>query len=184
MAARFAGGKMAVELIRLVWTRVRRAEGEIQRLLALFQAGRLQVRTGVICGRTGGRTGGGRAGASSGMPRGVAWLLPMVPSEAACYAGQMSCLLAEPEMVALLVASPQARRVLAPLCRMLGIEAALLTPPGAVRAPGPSAEPGDVEGDTGGGSGGKPVAPVPPVRSEGRRAPPDPPPPDRPPRRV
>jgi hypothetical protein len=36
--------------------------------------------------------------------------------------------LAEPEIVALLQAAPQARRVLAPLCRMLGIEMPRLAP--------------------------------------------------------
>ena len=38
-------------------------------------------------------------------------------------------------MVALLMASAQARRVLAPLCRMLGIEASVLTAPGSVATP-------------------------------------------------
>ncbi len=50
----------------------------------------------------------------------------MVPCEAACFAGQLRTVLAEPEMVALLEASPQARRALAPLCRMLGIEASVI----------------------------------------------------------
>jgi len=61
------------------------------------------------------------------LPRRFGWLLPLVPCEAANRASQLRHLLGEPEMQALLGASPQARRVLAPLCRMLGIEAALLT---------------------------------------------------------
>jgi len=56
-----------------------------------------------------------------GLPRGFGWLLPLVPQEAAGFASQLRVVLAEAEMVALLQASPQARRELRPLCRMLGI---------------------------------------------------------------
>jgi hypothetical protein len=62
------------------------------------------------------------------LPRRFAWLLALVPCDAAAYASQLRVLLAEPEMMALLAASAQARRVLAPLCRMLGIEASVLAP--------------------------------------------------------
>ena len=54
--------------------------------------------------------------------------MPLVPGEAACFAGQIRGLLAEPEMAGLIAASPQARRVLGPLCRMLGIEASEWAP--------------------------------------------------------
>jgi hypothetical protein len=56
------------------------------------------------------------------LPRRFGWLCPLVPGEAACFAGQMRVLLAEPEMQTLLAACPQAVRVLRPLCVMLGIE--------------------------------------------------------------
>jgi hypothetical protein len=124
VAARVLGGAMLAVTILLVWRRLRRIEGRIQGLLARFRAGRLWVRT---VPRVGGRGGVGGCGAVV-LPRGFGWLLPMVPQEAACFAGQMRGVLAEPEMVALLAAAPQARRVLAPLCRMLGIEAAVLVP--------------------------------------------------------
>ena len=127
-------------LIRLVWTRVKRTETRILRLLALFQAGRLVVRSpagpAAVTGRArGGACGGAAKGmpqrAEGNLPRRFGWLLPLVPCEAANYAAQLRLWLAEPEMVALLASSAQARRVLAPLCRMLGIDAAMLTPPGA-----------------------------------------------------
>ena len=54
--------------------------------------------------------------------------MEVVPYEAAGYAEQVRALLAEPEMVALIQSAPQARRVLAPLCRMLGIEREVLAP--------------------------------------------------------
>jgi hypothetical protein len=56
------------------------------------------------------------------LPVRFGWLLPLVPADAACFGGQIAAVLAEPEMVALLEASPQARRVLRPLCRMLAVE--------------------------------------------------------------
>ena len=46
----------------------------------------------------------------------------VMPYEAAGYAGQMRTVLAEPEMAALLLDVPQARSILGPVCRMLGVE--------------------------------------------------------------
>jgi hypothetical protein len=45
---------------------------------------------------------------------------------AAGYASQLRFLLDDPEMKAFLAAVPQARRVLAPVCRMLALEPAVL----------------------------------------------------------
>lgn len=63
------------------------------------------------------------------MPLRFGWLCPLVPGEAACFAGQMRVVLAEPGMQDLLAACPQAVRLLRPLCRMLGIERAAYVPP-------------------------------------------------------
>jgi hypothetical protein len=150
---------------------VRRVEWQVLGLLARFRAGRLWVLTAP---RMGG--GGRRGGGSSGLPRGFGWLLPLVPQEAACFAGQMRGVLAEPEMVALLAAAPQARRVLRPLCRMLGIEASVLAPGGVT---GPEPEPGAaVRPVSGGGDppcGAVLSPPVPPRSPEpGGRAVPEP----------
>ncbi len=124
VASRIAGGMMAAAMIVLVWQRLQRIEGRIGRMLARFRAGRLVVR-GEVAGRVAGvRTGGG----SAGLPRGFAWLVQLIPHQAANFAGQIGAVLAEPEMVALLAAAPQARRVLAPLCRMLGIAPEVLRP--------------------------------------------------------
>jgi hypothetical protein len=54
---------------------------------------------------------------------------------AAGYGCQLRVILEQPEMVALLRASPQAGRILQPLCRMLAVETALLRP----RLPGDAA---------------------------------------------
>lgn len=124
VAARIAARVMSAAMILLVWRRLRRIEGEIAGLLARFQAGRL-----VVLGRPrlSGRLGGARAERAR-LPVGFGWLLALVPGEAACFAGQIRAALAEPEMVALLQAAPQARRSLRPLCRMLGLEPGVLAP--------------------------------------------------------
>ncbi len=54
------------------------------------------------------------------LPYKFAWLVRLVP-EAASYGSQLRHLLSEPEMAALLAASPQARRLLSPLCHMLAV---------------------------------------------------------------
>ena len=122
VAGRIVSRVMSAVMILLVWRRVKRVEREILGLLARLAAGRLRV---VAMPRSGGGGGGARS-ADVRLPRGFAWLLPLVPCDAACFAGQIRTVLAEPEMVELLRVSPQARRVLRPLCRMLGIEGAVI----------------------------------------------------------
>jgi hypothetical protein len=52
--------------------------------------------------------------------------------QAAGFGLQVRAVLEQPEMVALLTASPQAARILRPLCRALAIETSLLRPGVAV----------------------------------------------------
>jgi hypothetical protein len=126
VAARIAGGAMSAVMILLVWQRLKRTEKRVQGLLARFLAGRLRVGGVGRPGATGARIGG----RSGGLPVGFGWLLKLVPFTAAGFASQMRVVLAEPEMVALLAVSPQARRTLRPLCRMLGIKALVPAPAG------------------------------------------------------
>jgi hypothetical protein len=123
VAARIVARVMSAAMIVLVCARVRRAERDIRGLLARFQAGRLRVSAVPRVGRG----GGGRTGPRV-LPSRFGWLLPLVPGEAACFAGQIRAVLAEPQMEALIAVSPQARRVLRPVCRMLGIERQVLEP--------------------------------------------------------
>lgn len=60
-----------------------------------------------------------------------------VGCQATGFGSQLEHQLRQPEMVALLTASAQARRLLRPVCRMLGIDASLLQPgvPAKVAAP-------------------------------------------------
>lgn len=70
-------------------------------------------------------------------PLGFGWLLDVKRHEAAWFTNAVERLLREPEMVGLLAASKAARRLLRPMCRMLGVDPALLCPPapGEVVAP-------------------------------------------------
>ena len=72
--------------------------------------------------------GGGlpRASVRTGvsLPRRFGWLVHLGGYQAAGPGSQLSHLLMEPEMVALVRDVPQARRILSPLCRMLGVDCA------------------------------------------------------------
>jgi hypothetical protein len=64
-------------------------------------------------------------------PTNFAWLIKMLPYEAACFGSQLQHQFSQPEMMALLEAAPQAGRLLRPLCRMLAVDLppALRLPP-------------------------------------------------------
>ncbi|MBV8456538.1 MAG: hypothetical protein JO122_07975 [Acetobacteraceae bacterium] len=124
-----AKDRTAVPLLFLAWTRLRRLAVRFEALVADFRAGRLPAARSV-------------RGAPENLPqlpnlpglpppyrapRESGWLLRLAP-EAAAFAGQVEHLLADPEMKALLAGSPQAGRMLGPLCRMLGI----LSEPGLI----------------------------------------------------
>jgi hypothetical protein len=135
VAGRIRGGVMTAAMIVMVCQRVRRVEQRVERLLARFRGGWRPV-VGVRRGRGAGGRDAGMASvrvslAAARLPRGFGWLLPLVPCQAANYASQLRLVLAEPEMVALLAAVPQAGRVLRPLCRMLAIAPEVLRPGGA-----------------------------------------------------
>lgn len=121
VAARVAHGVQAA-MILMIWGRIRRIERTVEGLLARFLAGRLRVGHAAQSGGRGGRPGV----VAVKLPRRFGWLLQVVPFEGANFASQLRVVLAEPQMVALLEASPQAGRVLRPLCRMLGLEPEVL----------------------------------------------------------
>ena len=65
------------------------------------------------------------------LPRTRGWLLPLLPVNGAVAGYQLSVLLAQPEMTALVLASPAFARLLRPLIRMLAVDLppALQPPP-------------------------------------------------------
>ncbi|MBV8524769.1 MAG: hypothetical protein JOY71_22070 [Acetobacteraceae bacterium] len=159
LAARMARDRTAVPLLFLAWTRLRRLAVRFEALLADFRVGRLpaaRARRSVEnlpqLPNLAGLPPPYRA------PRESGWLLRLAP-ESAAFAGQVEYLLADSEMKALLAASPQAGRMLRPLCRMLGIRAGLEVL--AVRGePATSPAKGVGLGDTAAAAAGSPNTPA------------------------
>ena len=101
-------------LLVLVWGRVSRMAARLERLVALWRAGKLPARRPS-------RAGAVRAtGIRERYPTAPGWLVAEV-WEARAYGSQLAHALAEAEMVAFLAAVPQAGRILRPLYRMLGV---------------------------------------------------------------
>ncbi len=110
---------------------------KMERLVERFQSGRLRRGaprpiSQVILAEAGGET---RRLDEEVCPRRFGWLVRLAAYQAAGYGSQLRAVLETPEMVALLVAAPQAARILSPLCRMLAVETSLLRPrPGGMAA--------------------------------------------------
>jgi len=125
VAARGAGGWLGGVSVILVWSRLRRLASRFVRLAARLEAGTKPAPPRPAAPRP------KRPKPPHRLPRGHAWLVRLVP-EAASGASQLQHLLAEPEMAALIAATPQMGRLLRPLCRMLGV-----APPPAIAKPPP-----------------------------------------------
>ena len=68
------------------------------------------------------------------LPRRFGWLLQAGGHQAACVGLQLRAVLNAPELVELLAASPQASRILRPLCRALAIELPWTVTPAKIRS--------------------------------------------------
>ena len=111
-------------LALLLYRRLGEICGKIERLAVRFQAGRLWRRTP-------GAKASGRNATKIGAriwPGRFAWLVRAAGYQAAGYGCQLRHVLQQPEMIELLKASPQAARILRPVCRMLAIETSVLRP--------------------------------------------------------
>lgn len=126
-------------VLLLSWGYVSRLAGKMERLSARFVAGKAMTRAAsgerVVVSR-----GAALAGTAAGprvWPGRFGWMVRRVGCQATGFGSQLEHQLRQPEMVALLTASAQARRLLRPVCRMLGIDASLLQPgvPAKVAAP-------------------------------------------------
>jgi hypothetical protein len=124
-------GLLDTALVLLLYRRLGHIGRDIERLAARFQAGRLwRVPTRAVAAERFAAEVDGRRRASPGWvwPGRFGWLVRAAAYRAAVYGGQLRVILEQPEMVALLRASPQAGRILRPLCRMLAVETSLLRP--------------------------------------------------------
>ncbi len=132
VAARGGGrDRLAGPLVILIWRHLRRIAAQVAALAARIAAGRQRRYPARRPPRAAPRRAPHRA-----LPHGPAWLVALVP-QAAGYGSQLQHLLAEPEFAALVDAAPQMRRLLRPLCRMLGVR-----PPAALALPPRPAKPG------------------------------------------
>ena len=132
------GGRAATlspEFAMACYERVNRCRNRLLALMERARTGRLRVlgRGAVAVVRP---AASARGIAASGivLPRRFGWLVQLVGYQAAGHASQLSHLLGDPEMVALVADVPRARRILAPLCWMLGVECAGLRREPRVRA--------------------------------------------------
>jgi len=122
-------GWLSQALTMLLFQRLGRICGQMERMCQRFAAGRLWRRVARADGDA--RVvadGRARAVALLRWPGRFGWLVRAAAWHAAGYGCQLREVLVQPEMVALLKAAPQAARVLRPLCRMLAVDASLLRP--------------------------------------------------------
>ena len=145
VAASHARG-LAGPVIVLIWGRLRRMAARFAAAVAAIPAapGRAsrpaQPRPALSSPA---RSGSGVRDARPRLPGGFGWLIRLSPA-AACHGGQLQRLLADPEMAALLAATPRMGRLLRPLCRMLAVEPppGLLAPPSGASRPARAARAG------------------------------------------
>jgi hypothetical protein len=124
-------------MVLYVWNRLHRINAVFQALAALIVAGTLPPER--VCRPRTVRTQTTMPTRPNPAPPRLfayrfGWLCGAVPSlarrfGAAQFGSQLQHLLGDPEMMALIAASPRMRRTLRPLLWMLGIEASLIRPP-------------------------------------------------------
>ena len=117
------GGWVEARRAVMLHRRISGLAGRIERMLVRFRAGRLWRVTGRA--RAPGRCGCA-AGRRPGLPRRFGWLVQAGGHRAAGFGAQLQAVLNTEDMRALLAASPQAGRLLRPLCRALAVELPVL----------------------------------------------------------
>ena len=128
VAARGPGGVLPTPLLLLLWGRLRRMATRVTRAAARLAAG-IQPRAP----RPRPATPRPSRPQPLRLPRKYAWVVVEVPGTAA-YGNYLQALLADPQM-APLIAVPSVRRLLNPLCQMLGVPKPPKPPVARPRAP-------------------------------------------------
>ena len=118
---------MSAALNVLLGRRLCEISGRMERLIARFEAGKLwRCKARVVLERV--LVEVVPRVSARVWPTRFAWLVVLGAWGVAGCGGQLRIVLERPEMVALLLASPQAVRILTPLCRMLAVERSVLRP--------------------------------------------------------
>jgi hypothetical protein len=109
----------------VLYRRISGTLGRIERMLVRFRAGKLWRvvrRDGAHRDVVDRDSGPAQRTQSARLPQRFGWLVQTCGYRAVGYGLQLQTVLNTPEMVALLAASAQARRILQPLCRALAVE--------------------------------------------------------------
>jgi hypothetical protein len=117
--ARHLGRGMSFAMMQAISAKLVGISHVLRRLAEAALAGRVRTRRSPPPGCTR-RPAAAPAPGAIILPRGYAWLAVLVPSQAASVGGQLLALVAEPDVAALLAASPRMVATLKPLLRMLG----------------------------------------------------------------
>jgi hypothetical protein len=106
------------------WNRVRLLGDRLITLAERAQVGKIRVVSAPrpAPGPRAPRSSRARCGAAASLPQEFAWLRRLLP-ETAQYEEILSDLLCDPELAVLVEKAPQTRRVLRPLCHLLGVQA-------------------------------------------------------------
>ena len=111
--------KVQPRLAFVLYNRISGTFCRIERLLVRFRAGRLWCR---VTQKDTAHRQHARKKPAIALPRRFGWLVQAGGYQAAGFGLQLQTVLNTPEMVELLAASPQAGRILRPLCRALAME--------------------------------------------------------------
>ena len=127
LLAALGGWRLEAGLALLLYRRIAPVVGRIERMLMRLRAGRLWR----VTRSTGSLGRQARRQPAVALPRRFGWLVQAGGHRAACFGAQLQHLLNAPETTGLLMASPQAVRLVRPLCRALAVELpqAVATPP-------------------------------------------------------
>jgi hypothetical protein len=136
VAAHGPRGLLTLPLLLLLWSRLRRMALRARRLAMRMHAG-----APLATPRPRSPPRGAPSRPYVRLPRGVTWLVRAVPATAS-GAATLQFLLDQPDM-AELAQFPPMRRLLRPLCRMLGVKPPPIKPPEPPRTAAPLARPGD-----------------------------------------
>jgi hypothetical protein len=121
IAVHAARDRALTVLLVALWGRIARMRTRLERLVALWRAGKLRTPRAPRVPRVRG-TAQTQARTKQSFPTSVAWLTRKLGYEAAVFGGQLRHLLTDAECAAFLAAVPQAARILRPLLRMLSID--------------------------------------------------------------
>ncbi len=133
IAAHGVRGLLTAPLLLLLWSRLRRMAGRARRLSARIAAGQPLAVPRPRTART------APARPYIRLSRSFAWLVRAVPATAS-GASQLQFLLSDPDMAELAQTKPM-RRLLRPLCRLLGVQPPVATPPPPPAAAAPQPMP-------------------------------------------